>query len=174
MINLLPYDIKKQTQAARMNVILLKYILVMILAAAFLALSIMTTYFIIESSKPSQTQSQTANKDSATNKYKTDLTIAKIVLDQRVSYSTILTNLGAAMPEGAIITSINLSDSTMGVPVSLVIKAKSADIEPQLKANLQSSNFSGYQLTSSGTDPDGSSVYPVIFNVNLTFNKVIN
>ena len=44
MINLMPYDLKKQTQAARINIILIRYIAISGFATIFLGLACFVTY----------------------------------------------------------------------------------------------------------------------------------
>lgn len=176
MINLLPYDVKKQTKSARVNVILIKYIIIMILALAFLGLAVVTAYFIIDNNKVESTDiiKTSNNSQDPAGQFRSDLANARIMLNQRLSYSELLTTLGTSLPEGAVLDSLTLSDTSIGVPISLQVKVKSADIEPQLKARLATAYFSVYQLVSSNPNPDGSSAYPQILNINLTFNKAAN
>lgn len=178
MINLLPYDIKKQTKAARTNIMLLSYTTIMILAIAFLALGCTSVYFIINNKETHDkqfTDAQKSNQQSQVGVFNNNLITAKNILSQRTSYGDLLTNFTAILPEGAIIESLSVNDSILGTPVTIKIKVKSVDIEPKLKMAFQSSpQFSNYNHISSTPNTDNSSNYSSTLSINLTFNKVVN
>ncbi len=181
MINLMPYEDQKQTKAARSNVTLIRYVLVMLFAIAFLAMGCGVTYLTITGVQEvnENTVKKSANKAVNTSAndevtIRTNLQSARSVLDQRVNYGEILTSLANALPQDTVVDSLSLNDNSFGSPMSVKIKVKSTDVEPRLKTALTSTYFSGYEMKLTAPNPDGSSAYKFVLTVNLVFNKVIN
>lgn len=180
MINLLPYDIKKQMRAARMNTILIRYIILSGFAVAFLILACATTYFfipIIFSVNNNTNSNKTLSSSNVTiqsqaNAIVSNLSTANSILNQQVMYSTILTNIASALPTGTMLESLSLSDASFGNPVNLKILAISSNLEPTIKQNFSSQNlFSDYKLQSVTDNGSSSSKYKKIININIAINK---
>jgi len=180
MINLLPSETKKQLRAAHTNTILIRYIITVVLAAAFLCLVILGSYYIMSESKKTAENAITGVKTGSSsyspttkksNSFVTDLSTAKNILNRRVSYSKILENLINALPAGVILESpLSISSNTLNTPITLKAHAKSSSSEATLKTNLQSnSTFLNYSLTSVTSDST-SSEYPYLITFNLTIN----
>lgn len=183
MINLLPNETKKQIRAARTNVILINFVVYVSIAIAFLAAACAVTYFFINNSKTiaeksNQTVSQTTTDaynlaKSQANAINLSLTSAKTILDKQISYSSIITGIGAALPNGVIIDSLSLSNSTIGKPMVLRLLSRSASNETLITENLQKSSlFSNVTVQSTENVEGDTSGYPVVFNINLIINKV--
>ncbi len=176
MINLLPYDLNRQTRAARMNTILIRYIIILGSAIGFLALVSGTTYLflvrdkeIIKETKPVVSASSVQGK---INSFNSSLTISKNILDQHVTYSDILVNLGAILPKGAILNSLTLSDSSFGAITNLSLSVSSATVEPTIKESLtKSSQFTNYKLLSTTGGTGDYAGYPITLNISMTINK---
>lgn len=181
MINLLPSETKKQIRAARINVNLVKYLIFSIFAATFLALACATIYLFIINTKPVNNstttinQSDSTNYDIAKNQYDTLLasfTAAKPIVDQQIAYSSIITNIGAALPSGVILSNLSLSSSKLSTPLTLQLKAKSTDLEQKIKENFQNLPiFSNVTIQSSKSDSSDASGYPVSINLNTVIDK---
>jgi len=182
MINLLPNETKRQIRAARINVNLIKYLIFSIFAATFLALACATTYLFIINTKPvnnnaaiTTNQSNSTNYDIAKNQYDTlltNFTAAKPVVDQQIAYSTIVTNIAAALPSGVILSNLSLSSSKLGTPLTLQLKAKSTDLEQKIKVNFQNlPMFTNVTIQSSKSDSSDVSGYPISINLNTVINK---
>lgn len=176
MINLLSYDAKKQIRAARLNVILFRYIIILGFSAAFLVLACVTTYFFINSGNktPVGTSGNYSSLEEQVETMRTNFTTAKSILDQQVNYSDILTAIASNLPTGTALKSINLKDSVLGTPINLQILAHSADLETKIKENFQKSSimFSNYSVQSTAPNLGSASDYGFLINVSITINKV--
>ena len=182
VINLLPYDMKKQTRAARMNVILLRYVVLMILAGVFLTLACIFTNYILSTSNNtaatdknssivSPTNSQPVSQSELSN-YSTNISTAKSILARQITYSDVVLGIASCLPEGSIIKSISLNDGSYNASISLLVLAKSNDIEPKLKDNFQKSSlFTDYKIQPSTSTIESDSDYPVTINVNVSIKK---
>jgi len=182
MINLLPSETKKQIRAARINVVLIKYLIFSIFSTAFLALACATVYLFIINTKPIDNsaqakvnQSDSANYDAAKIKYDTlvaSFSSAKSIVEQQVSYSTIITTIGATLPSGVILDNLSLSSSKIGSPMILQLKATSTSAESKIKESFQNSTmFSGVSIQSSKSDSSDTTGYPVSIDLSLVINK---
>lgn len=177
MINLLPYDTKRQTKAARMNVILVRYIVILGISAGFLILASLVTYFFINKSllfaKPIILDTSSSKAQTEASAITTNLTKAKSILDQQVSYGKVISAIASALPAGTILNSLSINDSSFGATTGLQVLAKTDDSEAMLKNNFSSSQyFSGYKLVSAITNPDSTSKYPFLLNIDITINRV--
>jgi len=184
MINLLPNEVKKQMRAARTNVTLLKYLFLLGCASAFLLLACSTSYVFIIANKPKvesnikTDQTESVAYDAAKtqlNSFTTSFLNAKSILDQQVSYSNIITEIGAALPSGAIIENLSIVGSNLDSPISLQVKAKSADDASKIKDNLQKSAFfKDPSIQSVAAGQDNASDYSVTIIIKLTINKGVS
>jgi len=182
MINLLPDETKKQLRAARINVTLARYLIFLAFASGFLVLACGTSYLFLMNSRPSNTkpvsstnQTETAAYDAAKAQYSTFTTsfsTAKTILDQQVSYSDIITSIGASLPTGVIIENLIIDGTKINSPITIQVKAKSADDAPKMKENFEKStmfkSFSIQSVTTTQNDPSG---YSVAISISLTINK---
>ena len=109
MINLMPDDAKKEIRAARVSVILLRYIVVVLLAFVFLVLLLAGSYLVLTQTKNSAKTLIEANSTKAevysSTKAQVDtlsssLIETKSILDQEILYSNVLINIGQQMPAG--------------------------------------------------------------------------
>jgi hypothetical protein len=179
MINLLPYDLKKKTIAARVNAILFRCVTILTFAIGFVALTSSGAYLFLGTTKANNQERLThlaANKSASTPQgqvqaFRSDLTTASAVLSQQVSYTDIITGLGALLPKGTVIDSLTLSDSTLGVPMNLKIRAISSDLETTVKsAFANSAIFTGYKLISNSPEA-GLPGYPAAINISIVVNR---
>jgi hypothetical protein len=183
MINLLPDDSKKQITAARSNVILLNYMIVLFLAIVFLTTVTVVVYFILLHTKTNaenlvlQNQSKTSSYNLVQAQAKTlhdSLVASKVIIDEQVTYSKIILGIANAMPDGVVIDTLTLSPTTIGTPTTLQIYAKSNQAALELKSRFQQSSlFSNVSFTVITTTTGGStSGYPINATLQLTINKV--
>ncbi len=182
MINLLSTNRKSEIRAARTNVILLRYTGIIIIAVIFLMAVLYVSYNLLQ-----QTMA-TAEARIATNSTEADvyastkqqvdalsakLSDSKAVLDQEISYATILTSIGQAMPAGSILEGLTIDDATInsGAPITLTAYATSEEIAPLVQQQLQGIPiFSSVELV--GTSQDASiSGYTVKISMAATFNR---
>ena len=180
MINLLPDATKKELRAARTNVRLLNYILMLGLGVLFLIVVCGGVYLTLSSSKSSADSRINENQSKSSSygsveaqgaELRSSLTNAKTILDQEVLYTKVITRFADLVPEGVVINSLNLSPSTFGAPVNLQIYAKSNEAALSLKDKLQSSNlFSNINFQSLSSNAQ-SNTYPVSATLSIVINK---
>lgn len=180
MINLLPNTAKKELRAARANVTLLNYVLMLGAGVVFLAVICVSTYFILSSTqasaenfiKESQSKSTSFGSVQAQGEaLRASLSSAKVILNQEVLYTKVITGIAALMPQGVVLDSLSLSPTTFGSPTNLQIYAKSNSAALALKDSLQSSSlFSNVNFQSLSSNIQ-SSAYPVSAALTLTINK---
>lgn len=183
MINLLPGNAKKQIRAARTNAVLIRYIIYLGFAVIFLLIICGSVYIFLVSSKSSaekstrdaQSQINTSSPVIAqANNMRTIFEATKSILDKQISYSDIITEIGAVLPSGAVLDSLNLNSSVLSAPVNIAVHTHSNDDEAKLRDNLQKSLLLSSSIVQKATtNPSDSSGYPVTINVNLTANKDI-
>lgn len=181
MINLLPYDVKSEIRAARTNVILMRYIIVLIIAIVFLGIVGFSVYTILMDTKATaentikdnraKASSYVAYKDEATT-LRTSLSSAKSILDKEVRYSKIITGIAALMPSGTILDSLNISTSTLGSPTTLTIYAKTTENALAVKDRFQASPlFSNVTFVSISSTSQQSKAYPITATLSVTINR---
>jgi len=181
MINLLPDETKASIRAARTNTTLIKYLIFVGFSSLFLAMACATSYLILNDSKTnaektiSNVQTKNSSYSPVTKKadeFVLNLSKAKVILDEQISYSEIITGLANSLPSDVILESpLSLSNDTIGAPMPLRAYAKTSNSEPTLKSNFQKSSiFSNYSLQSV-TNNSGSSDYPFLISFNITINK---
>lgn len=183
MINLMPDDAKKEIRSARVNVLLTRYIFVILLAFVFLALLLAGSYVVLTQTKQSAKQLIDANGTKAevysSTKVQVDalsssLAETKSILDQEVLYSNVLMNIGQQMPAGTVIDKITLDAASFtGTPLSLKAYAKTSDAAVALRGKFQSSPiFTNVNFESVSDTAGGIPGYPVSVSMTLTITKL--
>lgn len=182
MINLMPDEAKKQLRAARVNVLLVRYIIVVAIAFGFLVMILAGSYVLLTQTKDSAQQLVDASDTKAEvyNETKTQvdalskkLTAAKLILDQETLYSKALINIGRLTPSGTVIDKIKLNTSSFsGSPLTLQVYAKSTESAVKLRENFQASPFfTGVSFQSISDSSGGITGYPVSATMTLTITK---
>jgi Tfp pilus assembly protein PilN len=181
MINLMPDDAKKEIRSARVNVILMRYIVVILFAFGFLVLLLAGSYIVLTQTKNSAQQLIDANGTKAqvysntkaqVDALSSSLSQAKTILNQEILYSNVLTNIGKQMPAGTVLDSINLNAASFsGTPVTLKAYAKTTDAAVALRGKFQSSPIFTNVNFESVTDSAGIDGYPVSVSMTLTVTK---
>ncbi len=176
MINLLPYETKQETRAARINVILLRYIIILGISFVFVVLICVGTYFFLNNNKTATEEviDSTASPSSIqvqADAFRSNLTLSKNILDQQVSYSNTITGIATNLPSGTRLDSIFLDGSSFGSTLNLAVRSTSAEKETELKAKFQSSPlFSDYKFQKTDSNLKDSK-YPFTINISFTINK---
>lgn len=181
MINLLPDDAKLEIYAARTNVTLVKYILVLSFGAAFLGLISVAVYFVLMSTEAGAKSIVTDNASKSNayssvqaqaNGLKTSLISAKTILDKEVNYTKVLISIAKVMPAGTVLDTLSLSPTTLGSPITLQAYAKTNHDALALRDSFQKSPlFSSVTLLSMANNSTQAPGYPVSVSLNLTINK---
>lgn len=179
MINLLPYDIKQQIRAARLNVILLRYVIILGITAGFLVIACLVTYFFINNNsfflKPTAANTSASSIQNSANTIKANLVIARNVLNQQISYSKTISEIASTIPNGTKINSLSINGGSFGTTTNLQLVSTTQNNELLLKTKFQSSPyFSNYQLISSTVSQNPNSKYPYTIDFSITINKVTN
>lgn len=181
MINLLADEYKDDIRAARVNVILVRYIAILLMAFVFLMAVLYVSYTVLQNTKKS------AEAIISTNDIKADvysetrgqvqalsskLAETKATLDQDVSYAKVFTILGQLMPSGSVLDSLDLNETSFnGTPVPLKIYAKTNEDAVLVRQKLQTSKlFSQVNLQSTDATK-GITDYPVALSLTVVFNK---
>jgi hypothetical protein len=181
MINLLPEESKKDIRAARSNVTLLNYILILGLGVIFLGIICGGVYFVLLGTQ-ADAERLIAVNNSKSSAYasvqqqgtalRAGLSSAKTILDQEVVYTKILTGIAALMPTGVVLNGLTLSPATLGTPTTMQFYTKTTEDALKLKDNFQASPlFSNVSFQSLSSSTSQSGDYPVSAMLSLTINK---
>ena len=181
MINLLPDTRKEDIRAARANVILMRYTIMVALALAFLGGALYVSHSVLKQTLTANQATIAANDTKADvyaeTKQEVDalsakLTEAKSLLDQEISYSKFLIALGQITPAGTVLDNLTLStDNFNGTPLAVTAYAKSADEASKLQSQFQNSQLFT-QVNLQGTDANaGVDGYQVKVSLTVTINK---
>jgi len=182
MINLMPDDAKIQLRAARTNVALIRYIIVIFFAVAFLALILFGSLFLLNLQKSSSQQLIDANNvradvysstKSQVDGLSSSLSEAKGILDQEVLYSNVLVNFAGQMPAGTVIDKITLNAASFGTtPMTIQVYAKTTADAVALRDKFQSSPyFSKVSFQNISDSTGGIPGYPVSAMMTLSLTK---
>lgn len=180
MINLLSPNDRKQLAAARTNTLLLRYNVLLGLVIVLLIAEMVGIYFVLGMDKANneatiadndaKTQSYASTKQAAAS-FKADLTTAKAILDNQVTYTKLITTIAGLLPSDVAIDTLALNPSTFGTPTQMTIHTKSYQSAIDVKQNLQDSklfNDVNFQSVTQNTD---SSDRPFTAVYNVTFSK---
>ena len=178
MINLLPLAEKRQLKAARTNVLLVRYNILLLGAVIFLGMATGITYVYLNNTAANSEKVISDNQAkvsaySATatqaEQFRSNLSIAKQILDHEVTYSKIIVGIAQILPSGVVFTSLNLDAQTFGTETTFTAQAKSYDRALALKDAFQASPLFSNVHFQSITTTDGT--YPVSINLNVTIKK---
>lgn len=178
MINLLPADNKKLIRAARINVVLVRYNLLISAAVLFLASAVGFAYFFLENSRQLAENTITDNtskegtyaaiKTKADN-FKAELSSAKAILDSQTSYAKAALSISRLLPEGTAINKLEINEQSFTTPLLLTVNIRDEQAAAQLMKNFTSSPlFSG---VTKGNISTGTGQYPYIMEINVTMSK---
>lgn len=182
MINLLPPAEKKQLKAGKVNIILLRYCLILVAATIFLGLAIGGTLFVLKGNEATAQAridennskvGQLAAVQAQANNLRASLATAKTILDKEIAYSKVVLNIAQTLPAGVVLDTLTLDANTFGTPITLNVKAKSPQAAIQLKEALQRSPFFSNVSFQSVSTAEAASDYPTAVVLSLTINKEI-
>lgn len=182
MINLLSTERKADIRAARTNVILTRYIGIILIAVIFLLSVLYVSHTVLKQTMDSA-EARISSNDTKADVYSstkqqvdalsTKLNDAKVLLDQEVSYAQILTSLGKAMPTGTYLENLTINNDTIAgtTPIELTAYAKTDTEAATIQQSLQASGL--FTIVSlSGTSAESTNPqFPVKVTLNATFNR---
>lgn len=179
MINLLPPDTKRQLRAARSNRLLLRYNFLLIGAFVFLLAALGVVYMYLSNTKSVAEATITDNRakvsDYATiqaqaNTFRQNLSSAKQILDDDISYTKVILAISKVLPSGVVLNTLSLDSKAFGNPTTLAADVRDYPTVLTLKNALQASNlFSNVSIQSITGGVDGA--YPLSVNLNVTILK---
>ena len=151
MINLISPEQKRDIRAARANVTLLRYCIMLLVAGSLVGMIYGGGFWLVTMEK-----SAYAAVEKEADAFRSDLKVAKSILSKETSYSTFLTTLAKDLPPGAVLTSISIGAIDQKSPKPLAIDARVSSYANALvlKTRLeQSSLFENVSLVNT-TRPD--------------------
>lgn len=179
MINLLAPEEKREIQAARTNILLVRYILLLVIAAAFLAASLGVALYYLQTIRANAetTISQNTEKEgtyknvkSRAESFQNTITNSKAVLDGQIDYSKVILNISRRMPNGSALESLKLDKSSFSSPLSLSVKLKGEEAAQRLLSNFKSAPFVT-NVTKGAISLSSDKSYPYSMQLNITLNK---
>lgn len=185
MINLLPPEHKQEIRAGRTNVLLMRYIGILIAAAIVLTGLVVGVYVTLNGTKAvaeakvGQNQARVAEYQETklqSDSFRSDLTTAKSILDSSVSFSKLIYKIAEIVPPNVILSDLALDPETFGSSVTMTASARSFDDAAKLRdAFIKNSQvFSNVQLQTietSGDSTESAGNYPVKVNLSVVINK---
>ena len=189
MINLLSPETKKQIRAARMNVVLVNYCVMIGVAALCLAAVFGVGFWADMNDQRSAQEAKDASTLAAQEYSKTrtaatdfanNLATAKIILANNISFSKLLTDIASVVPSGVILNNLSLGTNTKNAPITISGRATSSQKAIDLKNSLEASpifeNVSFINVSRTDTavllTPDPLiSRYPYVVSVKASFTQ---
>jgi len=181
MINLLPPEEKRQLRAARTNTLLARYNIILLVAVVFLGLAIGVVYLYLTNTKASADQtvrentsqtSQYAGVLTEAQQFRSNLTIAKQILDREVAYTQVLINIAQVIPEGVVLESLVLDSETFGTETVLNASARDYGRALAFKDALQKSDYFT-EAHFQNVDDIGTGDYPLTITMAVTISQEI-
>lgn len=186
MINLLPDTYKAEIRAARTNVLLMRYIAILLVAITTLGGLVAGSYFVLNGARDSAQAKVNENEQRvaeyrsikvSADSFRSDLSTVKSILEQDISFSKLIYKIADAVPKNVVLDSLTLDPKTFGTRMTINASAKTFEDAAKLKeafANKQEL-FSGVQLQSiqsGGSSSDSPSAgYPVKVSISVILNK---
>ena len=195
MINLLPYDYRSELRAARTNVLLTKYIGTLGGAILVLGGLVYGAHITLDASRASAQEAMDASIVRAdrysqtralAESLRTDLATAKLMLDQKISYTKLIYEISDALPAGVVLSTLTLDPASFGSEMTLNASAKDFKSASQLETRLASKSdlFSSVKLlsmesgegttgenTEQSPDAVATAEYPIQVSVSVLINK---
>ena len=187
MINLLAPETKRQLRAAHTNVTLYHYSLLVLFTAILLA-SVFGMGFWADYHDRTVAEQAKARTDSDAQAYAdtrklaesfaNDVATAKTILASNVSFSQLILDIAALVPQGVILNNLTLGDTTSSKnPLDISGRANSYNGAVALKNSLEASsifeNVSIASITQSDTSSQSASnivkQYPFTVNIKANF-----
>lgn len=179
MINLLPPEIKAQTNAARANRLLLRYGILLLGAFVFLLAAIGLVHVYLGTTKASAEAAITdnisraggyASVEAEAQAFRQNLSSVKQILDTDVTYTKVVLKIANVLPPGVVLSTINLDSQTFGTPTTLTANVKDYPTVLRLKDSLQASDlFTNVSLQTISNEGVGD--YPLSATLAVTIQK---
>ena len=174
MINLLPPAYKKQLAASRTNTLLRRYVVLLFVLVFVVLAEIGVVYFFIATERGRNKTAEYATVKREATEFKANLTTAKAILDQQVSYTRLIKLIADRLPPNVIIEQLSIDPTTFGTPTTLSIRAKGYNDAIALRNRLNDSAiFSSVSFQSITLQEKDAGSYPYTSTYSVTFKKGI-
>ena len=182
MINLLPEFEKKQIRAGRVNLLLVRYTIILAAILILMVGEFVLAYFYMQYTRgiaeqkisDNQVRSQEIlEKKQKIENFRSNLSTAKQILDKQVDYSTITLEIASLVPKNVVIDQLTIDPATFGTETVLTARAKNAAAAGDLKKALETSSyfdnvrFNTVAYASGGSDD----AYPYTTTLSITFKR---
>lgn len=180
MINLLPNEVKTEIRAAKLNTVLVSYIVVILLGSITLGGLTAGAYYILNDTKVTADKAVAANNERASVyedtrsqaiELQSNLNNAREALDANIDYSTLLTSFAALMPEGVVIDEIELNASALSNDITVSVLARDTEsilaFRDALSSSVVVTNVKLGNVSNSGSDE----IYKAEGELSFTFNR---
>ncbi|HSX33261.1 MAG TPA: hypothetical protein VLF91_02915 [Candidatus Saccharimonadales bacterium] len=184
MINLLPPTTKENYRYARRNTTLLHWLVGIAIGVAGIGLVVgggwiflhqtVQAYRANNSSTSSQLRAQNVTQvQKNVEDISNNLKLVVKVLSREVLFSQLLTQIGSALPNGAVLTGLNITQTTGGIDLDAA--AKDYQTASQIQINLADPSnkiFSKADLESIQCQPGGTglaAIYPCSVQIRAQF-----
>jgi Tfp pilus assembly protein PilN len=186
VINLLPTEHKREIRAARTNVLLVRYIAILTTAFVVLGGLLAGAYVVLNVERDAAIATVKENEQRVASyqpvrlqaeSYRTDLTIAKSILDQKASYTALIYKIANIIPSNVVLDDLVIDPRTFGSTVTLNASSKSYDDATRLKDALKKNkeiftNVQVISLRATETSEGAEQIeYPVKATLSVVFNR---
>lgn len=188
MINLLsPHD-KRELRAARRNIILRRYTILVALTLLAIGAIFSGGIYIATTKRMAAERELESDRSQASEyqetretaeRFEANLNIARRILADEITYSTLITDIAQALPDNAILTDLTLNPEVLGTSSTLSAMTVNYEAALNLQERLEESPlFSDVSLISvslgdDSTNPEGpaASNFPVQVQLSATINN---
>lgn len=193
MINLLPPETKRQVRAARMNVTLYRYCMLIITTAVLLGAVFAVGFWATMNDKQLADHVKQENHDAgqeyaktkaAAEEFAKNLATAKTILGSDVSFTDLIFSIAAIIPQGVVLNNLTLgatnpgTTTTANAPIDVSGRAMSYDRAVALKNSLENSpifeNVNIANISQTDTSASASAFtqkYPFTVSLKAQFSK---
>jgi Tfp pilus assembly protein PilN len=191
MINLLSPETKKQMRAARMNVTLKRYCYLILCTALVLggvfAIGFLANQTELDLAKTAQAENKSATQAyaktrTAAEDFAKNLSTAKTILGNNVSFSDLIVNIAGVVPGGVVFNNLTLgtTSATPNAPIDISGRSTSYAGAIDLKNSLEKSpifeNVNIVSVNQSDTSTPGGvsplvQKYPFAISLKAQFTK---
>lgn len=184
MINLLPDEHKKEINAGRVNVLLLRYITMMAIGILVLGGLVGGSYYVLDRTRLAALDRVESNEsdvadyklDQATaDSFRSDLATAKTILDKEITYSKLIYKIADVIPRNVVLSNLTLDSEQLGSSATMTAKAKTYDDAINLKEALvrNTTLFTdvSFEAVTTTESESTSNSYPVSISMKVTIKK---
>lgn len=184
MINLLPQDRRDSIDYARKNVLLLRWIMIILIAILLLIVIAGGSLFYLKQDVKAREESIAKNKQSLSDQKEEEtlkrvseisgrLSLVVDVLSREVVFSKLIPHIGSLIPDGAALNGLSLSRDTEGA-LDLSISALDYNTASQALINIQASEsllFEGADANNVTCEGITEGPYPCLVSIRAVLVK---